>query len=280
MCSLVTFLAISIRLPPAHGWARLYTQPMSQLALLALLLCFGGAIVWLIVTIEANHRKEQNAGQLGPLKPIRTTHERDRESTHETRTHRTAPTPTLSTQSTLSTPSTATVAPVGAIVDTGPSTPPTDSTRPAAIRTGMTVATAANSLTMRVAMAVISKRTLQMAALVSLGWILNDWWDFHHLYINWNVDVIAKKSDYSYTFQRLTEPVGQSFPFDLCAQSYIPDLHVGDHVEVVVATTSIPTGCYHLTKNPLGIVYTRKEVTDVERKQAPGMEAGRSRAGT
>ena len=89
-------------------------------------------------------------------------------------------------------------------------------------------------------------RAGMIAIWVILGFAGNDLWRFHHTYVLNDLTVIAVPgdtvvedgkertlADLEYYLERMEEPRGQSFPFNVCPD-YDPKLKVGNHIKVIV----------------------------------------------
>lgn len=123
---------------------------------------------------------------------------------------------------------------------------------------------------------VVTSRTLpRMAtmagkglALMLVGFLINQAWEYNHTFVLWDLRVVAEPGDRvadkvvpadTFYFQRASGPVGQMFPRTFC-QKYVPGLHDGYKVEVVVATAEhYPVDCWNVAPGPLGIVYNQGE---------------------
>lgn len=119
----------------------------------------------------------------------------------------------------------------------------------------------------------VARTWLTNTAKVALGIVLGmatiDLWQYHHTYVVWDLNVIAEPGDTvvenghqkivaanTFYFQRASSPAGQVFPKTFC-DKYVPDLHVGYHVEFIAATAEhYPVDCWNVAPKPLGIVYT------------------------
>lgn len=119
----------------------------------------------------------------------------------------------------------------------------------------------------------MARTTLTNMAKVALGLVLGmaaiDLWQYHHTFVVWDLNVIAEPGDTvvenghpkivaanTFYFQRASGPTGQVFPKTFC-DKYVPDLHVGYHVEFIAATVEhYPVDCWNVAPKPLGIVYT------------------------
>lgn len=111
-------------------------------------------------------------------------------------------------------------------------------------------------------------RVAYAVALVALGWLGRDSWEYHHTFVLTDLTTIAEPGDRitvegrqetvaenTWWFQRNASPVGQAFPFTFC-NDYIPALKRGQHVEVIVyAARKMPVECSTVASNPLGIIY-------------------------
>jgi hypothetical protein len=114
----------------------------------------------------------------------------------------------------------------------------------------------------------VSVRLMFWLALLVIGWMARDSWEFHHTFVLTDVSTIAEPGDSitvnghteivaenTWWFQRNAPPVGQAFPFTFC-KDYVPALKTGNHVEVIVYTTrTVPVSCFSVRSTPLGIVY-------------------------
>jgi len=128
-------------------------------------------------------------------------------------------------------------------------------------------------VTMGVQLKQKARTTLTNTAKIALGVVLGmatiDLWQYHHTFVVWDLNVVAEPGDTvvengrpkivaanTFYFQRTSGPVGQTFPKTFC-EKYVPDLHVGYHVEFIAATVEhYPVDCWNVAPKPLGIVYT------------------------
>ena len=92
-------------------------------------------------------------------------------------------------------------------------------------------------------------------AILAVGWLAHDAWEYHNTFVLWDLKVVAQENQYTYDLQRASEPIGQVFPFEFCGD-YVPDMKVGDHIEVIAGTNrTFPVRCHSVAAGPLGIVY-------------------------
>jgi hypothetical protein len=111
-------------------------------------------------------------------------------------------------------------------------------------------------------------RIFYAIALISIGWLGHDSWEFHHTFVLTDLATIAQPgdtinfrgrveivADNTWWFQRNTEPVGQAFPATFC-KDFVPGLRRGHRVEVVVySIPGVMSDCWTIASNPLGIIY-------------------------
>ncbi len=121
-------------------------------------------------------------------------------------------------------------------------------------------------------------RVLFWFALLAVGWLWHDSQEYHNTFVLWNVDIIEKESANNFWMQRRDPPVGQVFPFYFCNGSYVPNLQVNDHVEVVVYTVGgvshkkdgDPVSCFSITNGPLGIAFRRPPIREEKEEETNG----------
>lgn len=114
----------------------------------------------------------------------------------------------------------------------------------------------------------VSRRVFYSVALVTIGWLGRDSWEFHHTFVLTDLSTIAQPGDTivvrgkvevvaedTWWFQRNSEPIGQAFPGTFC-KDFVPGLKRGDHVDVIVySVPGILRNCWTVRSTPLGIIY-------------------------